>query len=334
MNVPETAIVEFSEFEANLVEFKQKYDDVIYDLTDPKQEKQARSDRRTIGSVIASLDAKHQEIKAPLKVKVDVIDGERKRIKDELLEVQGKIKSQIEAHEAAIQEHADMLQGRVDAIRSNADITVTEGLNAEGLTQLINTLNNVDVDDSYEDRKADATLAQVETKKELETLLSARLLYEEEQAELDRLRKEKIEREQKEHDERIKREAAEAAKNEAESKAISSLRKAKREQEEKDRKHKEELEQAAQATREAEQAAAHAAKEERERIEREQAEHQHQEELRREAEETKKSRRKYKNKIHQAAVDSLIAYDVDIKEARRLISLIKDGLISQVSIYY
>ena len=104
-----TAIAEYSEFEAKMAEFKKTYDNVVYDLTDPVHEKKARSDKYSIGKVISALDKKHDEIKAPLKAQVDLIDGERKRIKDELLGVQDKIKSQIKAHEDAIREHAEML---------------------------------------------------------------------------------------------------------------------------------------------------------------------------------------------------------------------------------
>ena len=49
--VAETSIEEFNQFESNLAEFKKRYDDVVYDLTIPKEEAAARSDRLAIGTV-------------------------------------------------------------------------------------------------------------------------------------------------------------------------------------------------------------------------------------------------------------------------------------------
>ena len=65
--VPKTDIVEFDEFAGKLAEFRQRYDGVVYDLAVPEQEKQARSDRYAIGKVVSALDAKHKELKEPLK---------------------------------------------------------------------------------------------------------------------------------------------------------------------------------------------------------------------------------------------------------------------------
>src|SRR3990167_280480 len=118
--VPKTDIVEFDEFAGKLAEFRQRYDGVVYDLAVPEQEKQARSDRYAIGKVVSALDAKHKELKEPLKRQTDLIDGERKRIKDDLLSIQDRIKSQIETHEAKIAAHEEELQARVEFIRNHA----------------------------------------------------------------------------------------------------------------------------------------------------------------------------------------------------------------------
>jgi len=182
--IKETAITEFSEFESKLQTFKSKYMDVVYDLSDEEQGKQARSDRLTIGKVIASLDRAHKDLKAPLKEKVDLIDGERKRIKDELLEVQGSIKSQIETHEKEIADHMEMLQGKVDAVCLPDDFDTMSLLTVIQIQEFLDNYKSIDVDDTYEHRKADATLAQIETIKNLESRLAVRAKYEEEQDEI------------------------------------------------------------------------------------------------------------------------------------------------------
>ena len=208
------AVAEFVEFETKLQEFKEKYIDVVYDLDDEDQGKQARSDKKEIGVVISALDSTHKRKKAPLKAEVDLLDGERKRIKDDLLGVQLKIKSQIEEHERKIQEHAEMLQDKVDAIRYHAEVgdmhIPTNQLSAADLKERLVMIKSLDVDDSYEHRKADATLAQIDTIKTLEGLLTDRLKHEEEQAELERLRTEAAARAQAEREEQIRKEAVAA----------------------------------------------------------------------------------------------------------------------------
>lgn len=228
----ENKIVEFNEFESKLADFKARYDDVVYDLDDPKQDKQARSDKYAIGQVISNLDKKHQEIKAPLKARTDLIDGERKRIKDDLKAVQDKIKDKIAEHERKIQEHAEMLQAKVEYIESFAGLGDDSNFTSATIKERISELNNIDIDDSYEHRKADATLAKVDTLKNLEEMLERRLKLEAEREELERLRREEAERKQREHEEEIKREAAEKARIDAENKANAEQERVEREKRE------------------------------------------------------------------------------------------------------
>lgn len=173
-------IVEFNDFETQLAELKSKYDGVIYDLSVPEQEKQARSDKLSVEKVIAELDRSHKKIKAPLAEKVSLIDGERKRIKDDLLGVQEKIKSQIQQHEDKIQAHADMLEIKVDDICTIGFLNPWMHIGSREVHCLIKKAKSIIVDDSYEHRKADATLAQVDTIKKLESMLEMELEYEKE----------------------------------------------------------------------------------------------------------------------------------------------------------
>ncbi len=335
----ENPIAEFNEFDKQLNEFLSQYEGVVYDLTDPKQEKTARSDKYAIGKAISALDARHKEIKAPLKERVDLIDGERKRIKDGLLEVQGKIKSQIEAHEKAIEEHAQMLQEKVDQIRWLANTEdYPEPITAEQIQSRLDALNKISVDDSYEDRKADATLAQVETVKKLEALLAERQKYEAEQAELERLRKEKEERARKDREESIRKEAEERAKREAEEKAEREKKEAEAEAQRKideaNRQKKEAEEAAARAEREKKEAAERAAAAERERIEQEQKQAAEAEERKRKEEEEKKAKQQHRAKIHKEAKQSLIDNGVDEETATLIVELAKDGKIKNMVVEY
>jgi len=318
-------VTEFNEFESQLAEFKNKYDNIIYDLTIPEDEKQARSDRLTIGKVIANLDRKHKELKAPLKEKVDLIDGERKRIKDDLLNVQDKIKSQIQSHEDAIQAHAEKLQAMVESIYDYAEFA--DPPTSDRIAERIELLKKIDIDDTYEHRKADATLAHVDTMKKLVTMLADRVQYEEDQAELERLRVEAEARAQKDREDAIRKEAAEAEKAEQEKIRLEAEKRAERAlkeaQEESDRKAKEAEER---GRKEAE--AAHA-KREQERIE---AERKAEEAKAKEA--AKKEKQVHRNKIHKEAKQSFIDNGFTEEQATEAVTLIKEGKIKNVNIIY
>lgn len=317
----ENQIIEFDEFETKLQEFKNQYDDVVYDLTVPEQEKKARSDKYTIGKIVSALDSKHKELKAPLKARTDLIDGRRKEIKDKLLEVQGKIKSQINAHEKVIEEHAEKLQSMVDAILAHVDLDSTgSGI----IKDRLESINHIVIDDTYEDRKADATLAQVETIKELETMLSDRIKYEKEQAELENLRKEKEERERAEREEQIRKDAEEKAKHDAEAKIEEANR------------QKEKAEQAViRAEEEKELAIEQAAKEERERIEHEQKLKDEQEEAERKKIETNKAKTAHRKKVQNQSIDSICLYlNIDKQDALDLVKAIDEGIIQNITINY
>jgi len=215
-------IIEFNEFEANLSEFKKKYENVIYDLSVPDESQQARSDRLAIGKVISKLDAKHKEIKAPLKVKTDLVDAERKRIKDDLLNVQGKIKDQIVEHERKIAEQEAEQQNLID------DIYILGLFDhkpcCSEISARLNRAESIDIDNAqYLPIKAQAALAVSEAIKSLNKLYGEYKKIEDEQEELDRLRSEKEELDRKDREDSIAKEAAENARLEAENKARAEV---------------------------------------------------------------------------------------------------------------
>ena len=299
-------IIEFNEFESKLADFKAKYDGIVYDLTDDAQEKQARSDRLSIGKVVSKLDSTHKDLKAPLKAKTDLIDAERKRIKDDLLAVQDKIKGQIAEHERKIQEHAEMLQGKVDEIENLGVFDELFKYSSTDIKLRFNIADGIDVDDSYEHRKADATLAKIDVIKKLESLFAAAQESEAEQAELDRLRKEAAAREQADREQKIADDAAKAAT----ARALAAEQAVERAEQEK-------VEAAAKAVRdqeEAEQRAIRAADQakqdqidavERERKAAEQREQARiSAELAAKAEEAAEAKRREKNRTHRASINN------------------------------
>ena len=312
-----TAIVEFDPFEAQMTEFRTRYSGVVYDLTVPAQEKQARSDRYAIGQVISALDAAHSGIKAPLLERTRVIDGERKRIKDELLAIQGKIKEQIDARDAQI-------KAKVDAIRALAFEpldTPTVAQVAERLEKLQEAAINLEA--GYEDCKEDAALAVVETTAKLKIMHKQAL----ERDELERLRKEQADRERAKRDERIRKEAAERATREAEEKAKRDL--------DTEKRRTADAEAATlRAEQESKAAAERATKAERERVEKEQREAAAKAGAKRKAEEARKAKTAHRAKIHKEAATALVAHGIGQAVADQVIALIAEPSIIHVRMEY
>lgn len=219
----ENQLAEFKPFEAKLMQFKERYDDVIYDLSDPKQEKQARSDQYAIGTVVGKLDRKHKELKAPLSEKVRLLDGKRKEIKDELRGVQSKIKIQIERHEEKIAEHKAFLESKVEAISELADLDECGHLTSAELKARLDKASGVAIDASFEHLQNEAISEKKRVVGVLEAEFERVALAEREAERLARLKKEAEEREAKEREERLKKEASEAARIEAERKAAQEI---------------------------------------------------------------------------------------------------------------
>lgn len=349
-------IVEFNQFETNLAEFKKQYDGVVYDLTDPQQEKQAKSDRLSIGKVISLLDKTHKELKAPLKAKTDLIDCERKRIKDDLLGVQLLIKSQIEKHDKEIADKAEKLQLMVEEFELFSIFDLDVIVNTENITHRLQLINNLDVDDTYEHRKADATLAKVDSIKKLELMLIDAALQEEKDRELTRLQEEEAARLQKEREDNIAKEAAEKATREAEQAAQKKIDDAENDRIEAEKNAKSEIEAAEKAAQfaidkanrekmEAENAtkqaninakrqATLAAQKERELIEEEQAAEAVKVAAKKQIEDAKKEKQAYRAKIHKQAKTDYMALGFSDRQATEFVNIIKDGKIKNIQIVY
>lgn len=299
----QTGIVEFSPFEAALAEFRMKYAAVVYDLRDPAQEKRARSDRYAIGKVISKLDAAHKELKAPLLEQVQLLDGERRRIKDELLVIQDQIKSQIVAHEQALRDEETVLLLRIADIRARMVFDSVPTLDV--IASRIESVKAVAIDHTFEHLINQAGLAKLQTLETLERLHADTLVEEQAAAERARIAAEEAAKAQQEREERIAREAAERARIAAEEAAAKAKADAEaaieRERLAKEKAERDAADAAARAAREAERAAELAKRQEaeaveaavraeRERVEREQWQ-QEQERKEREAREADEAHR-------------------------------------------
>lgn len=107
-----------------------------------------------------------------------------------------------------------------DGIQQIKDLAVfADSPTAAHVAQVIASLEQVLIDDSWEEFLPEAAQVKDQTLAKLRTLHGQRAQYEAEQAELVRLREEKEARDKKDNEDRIAREAAERATREAEGKA-------------------------------------------------------------------------------------------------------------------
>ena len=343
------AIAEFDPFKAKLDEFHHRYDDLAYDLDDEEQEKQARSDKHAVGKVIAALDRQHKSVKEPLLEATRKLDGARKELKDGFLDVQGKIKKQLDDREeqekARIDGHFERIQWIRSALELDPNTSVTT------LRSALETVGAVVVDAAWEEFKAEALLAKTETITALEKLLVETEKKEAEAAELERLRAESEARERADREAKIAAEAAEKAKREAETAAQESKREAEQAVLEANARAKRELLEAEEKTKravaeaderrkrevaEADARAERAAQEERDRIERAQKLAELVASDKRAREEKRQADGKHRGKIEAEVLTALIESDDCVSEAAaiHLLGWIKAGHVTHVRIVH
>lgn len=356
--VPMDSISALAPYDAKLAEFRRQYDGMVYDLTDPEQNKQARSDRRAIGTVIADLDRRHRDVKAPLLEATRLLDGRRKEIKDGLIDVQAKVKAQITAHEEIDRRRVLAIEERISAIRSfNAPAPSGQ------LRDRLAEVRAIDLDESWDEFQAEAALAQAQTVEALETWIAEAERREAAAAELERLRAENEARERAERDAKVAAEAEARAQAEAarvaevaerariaekleaerlilaakdrEAAAVAKQEAAERQRIEAVEKAKGEAERAAQRAAEQREAAEkRAAAQERQRIEAERNAAARKAEAERKADDARKAKRAHRQKIHAAAKASLVDNGIDEGIATRVIEMARDGKIDHVAITY
>lgn len=322
-----TEIAEFKPFEASLAEYVGKYKDVVYDINDPAQEKQARSDSYQISTVCADLKRAHAAVKKPLLEQCRVLDGEYNRIDNELRGVQVGIKQQIEAKEARLQAIEDALEARVQAIRALL-IFPSATVTSDQVFERILDLGALFVDETYSHREADAVQAKAEVGEQLDDLYNRLCLQESDAAELQRLRDESAAREQADRDRKIAEEAVERERIKQE----ETVRLQRETAERVVRQAQEAADLAEQKRLEAEHRAANAEREATLKAEKEAAEKLEQERIEREARESDNNHRTAINKdIIEAIVETTGIGAVD---ALYLLTLILDGTIPYIKIEY
>lgn len=326
-HVATTEIVAYNEFRAQLAELRDLNDKTVFDYHSAKGNREARSHIHKLRRTKAAVDTcRKAEKKASLEYGRKV-DGEAKEIISE-------IEDMIEVHQTPLLEieqkekqRVDTILDMIETIRIKADNTLS--LSADSLQLILDNLIKQEItEEVFQEFTEQAAGAKTLTIDTLEGLVAERRKYEDEQAELVRLRQEKEERDRQDREAKIAQAAADRAKRQVEERA-------KRQQDEA-KLREERLEQekafAIQEKKDAEARAKQAQKDAEQRFKRDLEEKKRQEA---DAQAKREANKRHVAKIEKEAIAALVDNALLTQEkAKLIIMLIKNGQIPNVSIRY
>ncbi|EOD8886653.1 MULTISPECIES: hypothetical protein [Klebsiella pneumoniae complex] len=310
--------------------------------------------RARIASLAAQVSRSKTAVEKPgrdylkrLKEQPKVVEAELRRFVTECDQLRDEVRRPLTEWEDAEKARTEALQQRLVDLRALADVIDTSGnyLPSADIQARILEAKSVALDDSWQERAAEAGVAKDSTIQQLEASLVIAQKREHEAAELDRLRKEAEEKARLEREENIRREAAEQAKRDAEAKAQAEIDAAARRESEAraatERAEREKIEAQQKAEREAKAAAEKAEQEKNaaiaaERRRQEEAESARLAEQKRIAEEEARraADKEHRRSINRQAIADLIESGLTQEMAEKALIAIASGKVSAVSIKY
>ncbi|HGF0125208.1 TPA: hypothetical protein ACGBT9_004679 [Klebsiella variicola] len=310
--------------------------------------------RARIASLAAQVSRSKTAVEKPgrdylkrLKEQPKVVEAELRRFVTECDQLRDEVRRPLTEWEDAEKARTEALQQRLVDLRALADVIDAAGnyLPSADIQARILEAKSVVLDDSWQERAAEAGVAKDSTIQQLEASLVIAQKREHEAAELDRLRREAEEKARLEREENIRREAAEQAKRDAEAKAQAEIDAAARRESEAraatERAEREKIEAQQKAEREAKAAAEKAEQEKNaaiaaERRRQEQAESARLAEQKRIAEEEARraADKEHRRSINRQAIADLIESGLTQEMAEKALIAIASGKVSAVSIKY
>lgn len=276
------------------------------------------------------------------KKKSKAVDAEGKTAKDFLIDLQKQIRKPLTDWEDMDKERIKRISERIITLREYLTVPATD---SQGLKLNLKALSEIEVDDSMDEFKDEADHIKKEATELYKAAIASQEKYEEEQEELECLRREKAEREKKEHDEIIAKEAAESAKKQAE--AVALKEKEKIENEKKEAIEREEMakqekinaeKRAIEIEKQAKIDKENAVKEKQRAVEQARIDEQKRlDTIRINAEAEAKKREddiSHRKKINNEAVDCLTSLITDREKCQEIVKLIASGKVSNIKIFY
>lgn len=184
--------------------------------------------RARIASLAAQVSRSKTAVEKPgrdylkrLKEQPKVVEAELRRFVTECDQLRDEVRRPLTEWEGAEKARTEALQQRLVDLRALGDVIDTAGnyLPSDDIQARIMEAKSVVLDDSWQERAAEAGVAKDSTIQQLESSLAVAQKREHEAAELERLRKEAEGKARLGREEAIRREAAEKATRDAEEKA-------------------------------------------------------------------------------------------------------------------
>lgn len=219
------------------------------DISTEKGRKEIASVAYKIARTKTALDDEGKKLKADMQKTVDLVDAERKNIRDALDELKESVRKPLTDWENVEKMRIRIREERIEQLLNLATPLIPDP-DVETIDAHLAQLKETEVFD-WQEFSMRAEHAAKQSRDKLDVMRAARVKRDEEAVELERLRKEKEEREQKEREEKIAAEAAAKAKADAEAKAAADAKAA---QEKADREKREAYERAENERREKEAA--------------------------------------------------------------------------------
>lgn len=304
-----------------LAEIEEKARSFVADVNTAKGRKEIASMAFAVARTKTALDDAGKNLVAERKKIISLVDVERKKIRDRLDALRDEVRRPLDEWEQAELDRVADLEERL------AVISVPPFGNSRDAADRISWLGAIAIDDSWQERAADAAKAKDAALREWKAYQIVTAAAEQTAAEAEAKAKAEAERARREREERIAREAAERATREAERRAELEMVEAERLKREAERR-------AIEAEQRAKQAEADAERKAREAVEKEAAERQRIIDAENAAREKREADMRHKSRVMGAAAAAFFAIGISESDAALAVSAIADGKIPHVSISY
>jgi hypothetical protein len=195
----QTAVAEFDKVAAGLAELQKQYGGVVYDVTTTKGMDEAKAARAAVREPRYEIERVRKAAKAPILKLGKELDDRAKAITADILKIEEPIDEQIKNEEArkeaekqakilAEQKRVAALQERVAELRGNRMLSATSG--SELLAEHISGVEDIAVDDSFQEFREQAEVAKAEGLEWLRNVHAAAVAHEAEQARIKAEREE------------------------------------------------------------------------------------------------------------------------------------------------
>jgi len=320
-----------------LEKIRDEIDNFVPDLSTPIGRKAIASISHNVARSKTYLDGVGKDLVAELKLKPKLIDAERKRVREILDKWKDEVRKPLTDWETAESERVRNHNRNVDFV-DRLQTSYVDGMESHLIQGLLDKLSAISVDDTWEEFKEEGQTAYAHAQTFLNNKLTNRLVYEKEQEELAKLRKEKEMREAKDREERIAKAAADNERIEAEKKAVRAKEMSElREKElqlsyESAQREKKEVE--VRAERNRIEALERAEKEKQEAIENERQRIEAEEKRKAGLEQQKQADLEHRKAVNNEVLALMVKHDIEEPVAVKIITLAAQGKLGQLVVRY